>query len=81
MFLNFQNFSLCFLKLILYIQTLIHRNLDFLVKSAIVVGVLVVSTLMLQTFLSKSRSYFWTNEDGNNTKVSCNCDPVDSAAT
>ena len=54
MFLNFQTFRICFLKLIQYIQILIYQNLDFLVKSPTVVGVLLVSTLMsLFSFLVK----------------------------
>ena len=39
--------SICFLRLILYIQILMYRNIDFFVKSVTVVGVLLVSALML----------------------------------
>ena len=53
MFLNFKKFSICFLKLLLYIQILMYRNLDFDVKSVTAIGVLLVSALMLLTFFVK----------------------------
>ena len=61
LFLNFKNVIVCFLRLILYIQILIYQNLDFLVKSAVVAGILLVSALML-FFSSKNSSFFWTTK-------------------
>ena len=46
MFLNFQTFSVCFLRPTVKIQTVMYRNLDFLVKALTVVGVLFVSALI-----------------------------------
>ena len=48
---KFSNFSKCFLKLTLYIEISMYRNLDFLVKSATVVGVFLVSVLMFLCFI------------------------------
>ena len=77
MFLNFQNFSICFLRLILYIQILMYRNLEFLVESVAVVVVLLVSALML-FFWSKNSNYFWI--ENSNSKASCSSDPLVSPA-
>ena len=55
MFLNFQNFNIHFLRLILYIQILMYRNLDFLVKLATIDGVLLVSASMLLFFFFSSK--------------------------
>ena len=46
MFLNFQTFSVCFLRPTVKIQIVMYRNLDFLVKALTVVGVLFVSALI-----------------------------------
>ena len=80
MFLNFKNFSICFLRLILYIQILMYRNLDFLVKTATVACVLLVSAVMsffrqkIIANIGRRKKYC------NNTKASCSFDPVVSAA-
>ena len=47
MFLKFQKFSICFFRLILYIQILIHGKLDFPVKSTTVVVVFLVFALII----------------------------------
>ena len=59
MLLNFQNFIIRFLRLILCIQILMYGNLDLLVKSVTVVKVLLCSALMLTIFSSKNSSYPW----------------------
>ena len=46
MFLNFQTFSVYFLRPKAKIQILMYRNLDFLFEALIVVGALCVSALM-----------------------------------
>ena len=46
MFLNFQTFSVCFLRPTVKIQIVMYRNLDFLVKALTVVGFLFVSALI-----------------------------------
>ena len=53
MFLNCQNISICFLRLILNIQISIYRNIDFLIKSAIIVGVLLGSALFIYLFFRR----------------------------
>ena len=50
MFLNFKKFGICFLRLILYIQILMYRNLDFHAKSVAAIGVFLVSALMFLSF-------------------------------
>ena len=40
-------FSICFLRLIMYIQILMYQSLDFHFKSVAALGVLLVSALML----------------------------------
>ena len=74
-----KNFSICFLRLILHIQILMYRNLDFLVKSATVVGVLLVSASML--FFLSEKIVAVLDEKNNNTKASCSCDRVVCTAT
>ena len=49
---------MCFLRLILYIQVLMYRNLDFHVKSVAAIGVLLVSNLMLFFFRQKIVAIF-----------------------
>ena len=58
MFLKFKKFGICFLRLILYIQILMYRNLDFHVKSVAAIGVLLVSALMLFFFRQKIVAIF-----------------------
>ena len=65
MFLSFQNLNVCFLRLVLYIQILMYRNLDFLVKMA-PVGVLLVS----QFVIFKPLSYCFEETIGFDVKAS-----------
>ena len=53
MFLNFQTFSVYFLRPKAKIQILMYRNLDFLFEALIVVGALCVSALMSLFFVKK----------------------------
>ena len=66
MFLNFQNFNIHFLRLILYIQILMYRNLDFLVRLATIDGVLLVSASMLLFFFFSSKNQLFLDEKNNN---------------
>ena len=66
MFLNFQTFSVCFLRPTVKIQTVMYRNLDFLVKALTVVGVLFVSALIsLFIFRQKIVAIFRPKENDN----------------
>ena len=56
--LKFHMFSICFLRLILYIKILMCRNLDFFVQSVSVVSVLSVFALMLFFFRQKIVAIF-----------------------
>ena len=58
MFLSFQTFSICFLRLIQNIQIGMYRNLDFLVKSKTVADLSFVSALITA---QKSFLRIWSN--------------------
>ena len=62
-----------------YIQILMYRNLDFLVKSASVAVVLLVSVLMFSFLCPKIVAIFGWKK--NNTEASCSCDLVVFTAT
>ena len=81
MVLNFKKFSIFFLRLILYIQVLMYRNLDFHVMSEAAIGVLLVSALMLFFFSSKNSSYIWKKKNRSNSKACCCSDLVVSTTT
>ena len=66
MFLNFQTFSVCFLRPTKKIQIVMYRNLDFLVKALTVVGFLFVSALIsLFIFRQKIVAIFRPKENDN----------------
>ena len=81
MVLNIKKFSIFFLRLILYIQVLMYRNLDFHVMSEAAIGVLLVSALMLFFFSSKNSSYIWKKKNRSNSKACCCSDLVVSTTT
>ena len=66
MFLNFQTFSVCFLRPTVKIPIVMYRNLDFLVKALTVVGFLFVSALIsLFIFRQKIVAIFRPKENDN----------------
>ena len=66
MFLNFQTFSVCFLRPTVKIQIVMYRNLDFLVEALTVVGFLFVSALIsLFIFRQKIVAIFRPKENDN----------------